>query len=297
MRWLLLSGLAVAVGSAQAQSCCSGGVLVSANIGFAASETGIVQWGLGVDYNRLTRLYEGNQRLSDNNRRRTTTAYWLRAAYQWNQHWATEIFLPLISQTRRIETTAGGIDQEGSFGLGDPALLLSWHHNTPRWGWTLGVGLRAPLGSFSQTNSRGLLLVNDMQPGSGAWDGLLRAAWSWVPSRDPTGRYAIQIIYSHRGVNARYLGSQAYQFGHEWQALAGYTRAVFALQQVWPLGLALRWRQAAADRLNRLEAPNTGGQWLFARLQLGWAPHPNHQIQLFAEYPLFRANGQIHQCH
>lgn len=268
-----------------AQTCCSGGVPVSSNIGFSPAYKGQVQFSLSYDYNRITRLYNEKVLLDDNNRMRSTQSYIFRMGYQWNTRFAGELFLPFIRQERRIETLSGGVDREASFGLGDPALLLSYDVLKNNLSWTLGLGLRLPLGSFSETNDRGLLLINDMQPGSGALDWIVRSTIYYSLASQPDVLYYFNIIHTQRGENQRYLGSQTYQFGPETQAIAGYSRSVFALKQIWPLALGLRYRHAVADKFNAEDLANTGGSWLFARVSLGFAFNPSTQIQFNVESP------------
>lgn len=288
MRFLKFIYLFLFPGSMFAQTCCSGGVPVSSNIGFPSGETKQLQFGIGYDYNQITRLYNENNILSDNNRKRSTQSYLFRASYQWQRRFATELFVPLIRQSRNIQTLSNTNDREISFGLGDPALLLSYDVlNTKKVNWTGSLGVRLPLGSFSETNNRGLLLINDMQPGSGAFDLILRSALNLPFSKHPGLLFYFNTIYTRRGENRRYLGSQNYRFGRDLQAIAGLSRNVYALKQIWPLALGLRYRYATADQQNRAELANTGGEWLFARLNLGLAFTPNAQVQLGLEIPFY----------
>ncbi|MDX2069034.1 MAG: transporter [Haliscomenobacter sp.] len=275
-------------GSVIAQTCCSGGVPVSANIGFPSGEKKQLQFGIGYDYNQITRLYNARNILDNNNRKRSTQSYLIRASYQWQRRFATELFVPFVRQSRNIQTLSNTNDREISLGLGDPAILMSYDWlNTEKVNWTSSLGLRLPLGSFSETNDRGLLLINDMQPGSGAFDFIFRNALNLPFAKQPGLLFFFNSIYTWRGENRRYLGSQNYRFGQDLQAIAGFSRNIFALKQIWPLALGLRYRYTTADQQNQNELPNTGGEWLYARLNLGLAFNPATQLQLGLEIPFY----------
>lgn len=275
-------------GVVHAQTCCSGGVPMSSNIGFSTGEYKQLQYGFSYDNNRITRLYNETVILADNNRMRSTQSYILRAAYQWHRRFASELFIPIIRQARNIQTLNNGNDQEISLGLGDPAILVAYDvMNNLKLNWTIGLGIRLPLGSFSQTNDQGLLLINDMQPGSGAFDLILRSALSFPIPKHPESILFFNVIHTQRGQNTRYLGSQTYQFGRELQMITGYSRNVYALKQIWPLALGFRYRHAGPDQLNQSKLSNTGGDWLFARLSLGLSLDPKTQLQVGMESPFY----------
>ena len=67
--------------SYNAQTCCSGGIPLSNNIGMPISEKGILQIGVNYDYNNLNTLNSGTETLNDNSRLRTTHSVLLNASY------------------------------------------------------------------------------------------------------------------------------------------------------------------------------------------------------------------------
>lgn len=106
--------------SVSAQTCCSGGVPVSNNLGFQSSDKGFLQYSLAVNHNQLTSLFSKNEKLDDNSRLRTTQTFIIRSAYQLTSRFSTEVFVPFIRQTRKITQTAFGSSAlERTSGLGD----------------------------------------------------------------------------------------------------------------------------------------------------------------------------------
>lgn len=252
--------------TSSSQTCCSGGVPVSANLGFQAEETKVTQLSLSADFNVLRTLKAGSETLQDDDRLRTTQSYILRAAHTWTPRLTTEVFLPLVRQTRRITSPTGSIDNEETFGIGDPVALLIYTVTNNKWTWRIGAGPQIPLGSSTQTNDRGLTLLEDLQPGSGAWD-LVAMSSAEVPLKSrPSGLVYLNVIYSATGTNnnAR-SGRQTYEFGNDVQTIIGYSDQLLIGKSIIQPGLSLRYRHANPDQVNSSDLPGTGGDFVFAR--------------------------------
>ena len=67
--------------SINAQTCCSGGIPLSNNLGLDISEKGTIQVGLNYDYNNLNTLNSGTENLNDDSRLRITHSVLLNAGY------------------------------------------------------------------------------------------------------------------------------------------------------------------------------------------------------------------------
>lgn len=254
-----------------AQTCCSGGVPVSSNIGFPSSDGGILQFGLVYDVNVLRTLNTGTEVLDDDLRERKTRSFIVRGAYQINKKFTVESFIPFVNQRRSIITNSGGTDVEQSLGIGDPILLGIYQVINKKINWRIGAGPRIPLGSFSQQNDIGLLLLEDLQPGSGAWDLILLSSIDLTLAKRPSSNLYLNAIHSRRGVNNESRGGfQSYQFGNDVQVISGYSEQLFLFGQIINLGGSLRYRFVERDRVDSIRTISTGGQFLFARINPAW---------------------------
>lgn len=124
---------------------------------------------------------------------------------------------------------------------------------------TIGVGGKIPFGASTLT-SRGILIPADMQPGTGAWDGILwaHASQGFIPRAPLT----LFVTASHRltGTNERYVvDEQGYKFGNEMFLSVG---AGYRTDDKMDYSLVFRYRRAGPDVFGDFEIPNTGGVWL-----------------------------------
>lgn len=249
------------------QTCCSGGVPVSNNIGFQSSTAGTVQLSINGDFNFLRTLKEGSQRLDDDLRLRTTQSYILRGAYAIRNRLTIETFLPLVRQTRRVENNFGSIDRQATFGIGDPVFLGIYDLIQKELKVRIGGGPQIPLGSFSERDDRGLFLLEDLQPGSGAWDIILFSSVEYNLKNRPSALLYLNTIYSLTGTNDNARnGAQAYRFGNDIQFIGGISDQLLLFDQVVSPGLSIRYRHAERDQIDKNESPGTGGDFVFARI-------------------------------
>ena len=207
------------------QGCCSGGVPVSGNLGLPAGSKGLVQLQLTLDHNHLEALYEGRANLEDDSRLRTTSSVLLEGGYGLTKRLTASALLSFVRQTRTIATLSGGSDFTGNAGLGDATFLLRYNllsdSLAPRSTLLLGAGPKFPLGRTDYTDSRGILLPADLQPGTGSWDAVFVGLYSHLGLLQPTMTFTAIPSYRITGTNDRYNGAQAYRFGNELQVMFG----------------------------------------------------------------------------
>ena len=243
---------------------------------------------MSANYNTLTTLYTESQKLQDEQRKRTTQSYLIRAHYSISEKFAIETFVPFVRQTRSIySSSSNNLDFESSFGIGDPIVLGSYKIFDSAFKLTLGAGPQIPLGSFTQRNSRGLLLVEDLQPGSGAWDlVILGIAEYSLPSRPTTNLFS-RAIYSYTGSNDESRnGLQTYEFGNDIQVIAGVADQFLLAKRIVTPSLALRYRFAEQDAIDFIPSSGTGGNWVFAKATLGVEFFWESSLSLDIEIPI-----------
>ena len=271
-----------------AQTCCSGGVPVSGNIGFQSSEAKILQLSVGGDFNFLNTLFSERTKSDDDLRKRRTQSLLIRSAYSFTKRFSVETLIPLVRQTRRITTNQGGEDVESSLGIGDPLILFNYDLLKKPFNLRVGVGPQIPLGAYNKKNDRGILLVEDLQPGSGAWDFIFFSSIEKRLKSRPTGLAYFNSIYSMNGVNDDSRGgNQTYKFGNDVQLILGYSDQMLLLSKIITPGLALRYRRANRDEIDGIVSSGTGGQWLFLKMTGGMKFLNENSFTLNVEVPLF----------
>jgi len=272
------------------QTCCSGGVPLSNNLGLPIEESGIWQFGLNFDYNNLNTLNAGSTKLDDNSRKRITNSVLLSSAYSITDRFALEALLSWVNQTRTI-TQFGNENFTETAGLGDAVLLAKYAFPEAlgvKSAISLGLGAKAPLGKSDLTNEDGFLLTADLQPGSGAWDALGWLSLSKAFDFRPSATFSGNFVYRSTGVNNSYLNNTStYEFGNVFQANVGYTDQFLLFNTVFNPGLIFKYRNASIDKINSINLPNTGGEWVFIRPELSINIITNLLVTLRLELPVY----------
>jgi len=270
------------------QTCCSGGVPVSSNLGLEQGDQGTLQLSATVDFNILKSLFAGSEKLTDDLRTRTTQSYIIRGAYSFSSRWQVESFVPFVRQTRSIIGNNATEDFESSLGIGDPVILVTYTLIDKTQKLRVGLGPQIPLGSYNQRNNRGLLMVEDLQPGSGAWDLILFSNFQATLTRRPSTSFYLNGILSLPGTNNDSRGGlQSYQFGNELQAIAGLSDQFLWFNQIFQPGIAIRYRHAARDKVDNIPNSGTGGRFTFLRLSNALQFSKN-SISILLELPISR---------
>ena len=254
-----------------AQTCCSGGVPLSNNLGLPNEGSNSLILGLAYDYNNLNTLNTGRSELNDDSRLRITNSVLFNVGYAITDRFAVETLFTWVNQTRTI-TQFENENFTETRGLGDAIALAKY--NFPKiWGQSstleFGLGVKAPLGKANLTNEQGIILTADLQPGSGAWDTLLFMAFSKALGFRPSGILSLITTVRFTGENNDYLnGRSVYEFGNELQVNLGYTDQFLMFNTIMNPGLILKYRKVDFDRIDGSDLPNTGGEWLFLRPEL-----------------------------
>ena len=288
LRYLLFIILLAYCCQARSQSCCSGGVPLSNNLGLPVVQTGMVQLRFSYDYNNLNTLKAGWEQLKDDSRRRLSHTALLSWGVSLSEKWAVEGILSYIWQERRI-TQDVGVDIARANGIADAVFLVSyniWTSKDYSSSWRLAIGGKLPFGDFNRTDTRGFILNAELQPGSGAYDAILWTQWTQTLSFRPSTSFNITTAYSYKGKNKAYLGEQIYQFGNEWQLAIGVADRFLFGKNLLDLGLGFRYRLAAEDLFNESSLPATGGQWVFFNPSLAWWLSPHFSLDINGNFPI-----------
>jgi len=275
------------------QTCCSGGVPLSGNIGFEGAESGTLQMELSYDLNYLATLKTGSEIYEDGTRQRTTHSLLVKAGYSI-KHWlAIDALFSYVFQGRRI-TFDDQINQVDTRGLGDAVLMAKFILlNLPEAGseLQLGIGPKLPLGRSDLTNNFDITLNADMQPGSGSWDLITWSYYARQFVKRPTTVVSARIVGRLNGTNREYLGTQTYRIGNSVQFYLGIGDNVVWGNMILSPSLSLRYRYADGDQINGQTLENTGGQWINLLPAVSWHLSPNSILHFVPELPLYSEVG------
>ncbi len=275
---------------AYTQTCCSGGVPLSNNLGLPNEGQGSFLVGLNYDYNNLNTLNAGADKLDDDSRKRITNSVLLNAGYSFTDRISLEALFTWVNQTRTI-SQFGNENFTKTSGIGDAVFLVKYAIPDvlgERTLLNLGLGTKVPLGKSDLTTQEGFQLTADLQPGSGAWDGL---GWLSISKRldfRPSVTFSGSFTYRLTGKNTSYLNdTSVYEFGNVIQANVGYTDQFLWLNTIFNPGLIVKYRKAFEDRIDVSELPNTGGQWIFIRPELAVKLTPKLSLTTRVELPVY----------
>ena len=273
-----------------AQTCCSGGVPVSGNLGMPLSDSKTLQFNLSYDYNNLNTLKSNRTVIDDNSRKRTTHSILFETGYSFNQRFSADVFFSYVRQERLINNN-NNEDFTYTQGIGDVVVLLKYllmKGDQDKANLVVGGGVKLPVGISDKLNSQnGLPLNADLQPGSGAFDFIGWGQWSKATRFRPSMSYFSTLIYSYKGINNSYLGQNNYQFGQEFSWSVGIGDQLFLASQIIEPSIQVRYRNAQADLFNNDELPSTGGDWLFITPGISFWVNPDFSIETNVELPLF----------
>lgn len=271
------------------QSCCSGGVPISNNLGLPLSNEKTFQYSLSYDVNILNTLKEGNEKLNDDSRRRLTHSVLFQSGYIINKRWSAELFMSYIRQERIVDQF-GNTSRTTAQGLGDAVALLKYKlisGNGKKINWLIGAGPKIPTGPSDRKDKNDIALNADLQPGSGAWDII---SWTQLTKNfdaRPSLTWSATGSFSIKGKNKKYLGSQVYQFGDELVLIGGLADQFATGKLLWGASLQTIFRYAFRDENDGEKTPGTGGRWIFIRPGLAIKAGKTSAINISASAPAY----------
>lgn len=271
------------------QTCCSGGVPLTGNLGMPSAGIGTWQFSPSYDLNYMNTLKQGRQRIRDQSRRRLTQSLLFETGYSISDRLYLSGLFTYVLQTRRVEQF-GSVNRDFLHGPGDAVVLLSYRFAGgpgDKWELITGMGPKIPLGKSDMANADGITYNADLQPGSGAWDMIVWGLLSRQGIIRPSTNLSLRMIYRHTGTNPAYLEFTTYQFGNEFQAIAGISEQFLLGRHIFDPSLLMRFRHAGPDLLGGNQLPNTGGQWVYFVPGLVYHPGPDFHMRLAGEIPIY----------
>lgn len=287
IRFLCLLTTIFFLNTVYSQTCCSGGVPLSNNIGLPFLEKGGSQFGVFYDYNNLNTLKEGSKELRDNSRLRITNSILFNFSYNITERLLVEGLISWVNQKREI-TQLSNLNLDQTSGIGDGVLLLRYMIlNNEDYSLIAGVGGKIPIGSTKETNDLGIRLNADLQPGSNSFDFLFTSTFIKRFNFRKTTSVIGRLTYRKTGVNSEYQDINEYKFGNEFQSFLGISDSFLVWGQIINPSLSFKYRKVFFDKLNNTRIANTGGNWLFINPNFSLKITPKINFSTSIEIPLY----------
>ncbi len=262
---------------------------MTGNLGMPSSSKGTWQISPSYDLNYLNTLKIGNQIVDDASRQRLTQSILLETGYSITDHLHLSTMFTYVFQSRIIEGESG-TNTDFLHGLGDAILLFTYRAGGgigQKWEMLLGAGPKIPLGRSDMKSKDGITYNADLQPGSGAWDGIFWGLVSRSGILRPSSNLSLRLIYRYTGINKDYLGFTDYGFGNEFQVIAGLSEQILIGTKIFNPSVLVRFRSAGVDSQGGRELPNTGGRWVYIVPGLVYQATPDIHARLAVEMPLY----------
>ena len=270
---------------ANAQTCgCAEAPLMS-SLDTPATAAGSWQFGLTYQYNSIDVVVSGSKELKDRFSERSSRTLLLETSYGFSPAWSVTAMIAAVEHERRNKATGGASSDHvvRTRGVGDGLVLLKYNVTGLRTGspreLTLGGGLKLPLGRTDLT-SQGIILAEDMQPGTGSWDGIF---WGYASQGSfPTATSDIFLSASYRLTGT---SDREYRFGNEFITNIGVRHRPWSS---FDYSLAVRYRRTEANRRSGSEIPNTGGKWIYFAPGLNVRLSDNLSLRFSGQIPIDR---------
>jgi hypothetical protein len=230
--------------------------------------------------------------------------YTMTAGYGFSSRLKAFISIPYVrntmdmtrGMTMMMTTTWMDMTMEPVKGMGDVTAMALYRLYTnrdirPTDVVTLGLGVKAPTGSFTETNSNGKFVHAHMQPGTGSWDPLLSLIYTkmidqFLLQTDATYQYATRNREGYEFGNSAALNlTGKYAVIKEFNVAAGLTYLY--------VGRASDKDGNYTNLTSLMDDPaNTGGESLWFSPGVQILPFRNGMIDIKYQVPIWeKVNG------
>lgn len=268
-----------------AQTCsCAGAPLISSQSVSTISQ-GNFFVGLTFEHNQISELYQGDRELNNLTEKRSTQSTLVELNYGITNR------LTISGTATYVQKQRLGLQSNDELltrGIGDGLVLLKYviHQNTIKEQYQLavGVGTKIPFGKSSLTND-GIALNLDMQPGTGAWDGV---AWSYFSKTfAPASTINLFLFSTFRATGSaeRFSENDSYEFGNELLINLGATNSITS--NLSYIGM-ISYRSTSSDQRNNIKLPNTGGKWINLEPALQYQLTDGLSIKASGKIPIYQ---------
>lgn len=276
--------------SARAQTCsCAGAPLLGTQSAGATGQGNFIG-GITYEFNQITSLYSGSTQITNDSADRHTQSVLFELNYGITDRLSASGTFSYVRKERTSGLSSPGRSQTSTTaGIGDGIILMRYTL-LPQTLWNryhiaAGGGVKAPLGSTSLNNPNGLRFNADMQPGTGAWDGVI---WSNLATNFlPMSTMNLSLTSSFRltGTNERFAEGDDYRFGNEFISILGLSDTI---TDRISYKINARYRSASSDQRNESIQPNTGGRWITLIPDVYINTSDRTSLKLSGQIPLYQ---------
>lgn len=267
------------------QTCsCAGAPLISSQ-SISSVSKGNLLFGITYQHNEISNLYSGDTRLENRTTERSTQSTLLEINYGITDR------LTISGTATYIRKQRLGLQSDEELitrGIGDGIVLLKYvlHKNTiqEQYQLAVGAGTKIPFGRSSLSDD-GIALNLDMQPGTGAWDGVLWSYFSKSFAPSSTINFFIYNTFRVTGSTERFNENDKYRFGNEWVVNAGVTDTI--IPNLSYIGL-INYRSTSSDQRNGQKLPNTGGKWISIEPALRYQITEGLSAKISGKIPIYQ---------
>ena len=277
-------------GAALSQTCSCAGAPLLGTQSAGASGAGNLLMGVTYEFNQITNLYTGSEQITNDSADRHTQSVLFEVNYGLTDRLSASGTFSYVRKQRTSGIGIPGANQTSTTaGIGDGIALLRYtllpQSLWNRYHVAIGGGVKVPLGSTTLNNPNGLRFNADMQPGTGAWDGVF---WSSVGMHllpFSTINFSFTNSYRRTGTNSRFVEGDEYRFGNEFISILGVSDTV---TDRISYKLNARYRSASSDQRNNTIQPNTGGKWVTLIPDLYITTSDRTSIKLSGQIPIYQ---------
>lgn len=275
-------------------ACCggSGGMGTSiTRFGMETAGPGNLELLLAYDLNYMNSLYDGDEKLEDNNNQRVIHTGILMANYGISRKFSAVAIMPYIWQELGSTTLDGRKQVDYMNGLGDMILMVKYRITNPLayngWGLYAGLGPKLPTGNSSNTSPLGAVYPMDVQLGTGSLDVItwISLAKSHIFIKNLHLNTGTTFRFS--GQNRHYKDSLTYRAGDEFQCTAGLSYNFYS-KLVFDIFNYVQYRYQAIDKLSGEPVDKTGGHWVTTSPGIRVNFTQNLSVVVAADIPLYR---------
>lgn len=256
--------------SSRSQCSCGGPPLLG-SLETPPSGAGTWRVGLTFEFAEVSDFVTGTTELDDDIRDRNVKSGLLQIDYGLTNRLSFSGILTILDQDRTTRSAIGGSGQFLSVnGVGD-AMVIAKYTIVPmtlqsQRQLSIGGGVKLPLGKSTIRGDNGVLIAADMQPGTGAWDGVLWGSFSQGLTQSRKLNMYASATFRFTGSTDRFdLGDANYRFGDEFVGNIGLG---FRHSSKLEYTMGLRYRSAQPEESRLIagnpftEQPNSGGKWV-----------------------------------
>ena len=272
----------------EAQTCsCAGAPLISSQ-SISTTSRGNLFVGLTYEFNEISTLYSEDNRLQNRSVERNTQSTLFEVNYGITDRLTVSGTATFVRKMRLGIQNRDNNDQLITRGIGDGLVLIKYvlHQNSiyEQYQLAAGAGTKIPFGVHSLSNN-GIALNMDMQPGTGAWDGVFWSYFSKTFLPSSTVNFFLFNTYRLTGSSERFGTDDRYEFGNEWVVNTGITNTL------WPnfsYIAMVNYRSTSSDLRNGQPLPNTGGKWINLEPAVQYRLTEGLSVKLSGKIPLYQ---------